>query len=308
MRLLHVGIFNHVEGQPSLRRALNSISDLYIEYNYDSHLKNINEIIMRDVARHHVDVVFMQIQRANVIKISTLIALRNKGVKVFNFTGDVRQPLEKWYIDTAPYVTTLFTNNHDVETLQRLGYNAVYFQVGYNVEYYNKFDQPQPNAPDIVFFGNNYGTLFPLSQYRQDMVAFLKNRYGNKFKVYGNGWEGAENLNANQCKEGAIYRGCKIAINLSHFDLDRYSSDRLFRILGSGAFCLSHNYKNIELEFKHKKDLCVWNNFDELAELIDYYLEHEEQRRIIALTGNKNCEQNFTWDKRMEQFKTLIEA
>ena len=306
MRLLHVGIFNHVEGQPSLRRALKQASEFYVEYNYDSHLRAINEIIMRDVVKHKIDTVFMQIQRANVIKISTLISLQNKGVKVFNFTGDVRQPIEKWYIDTAPYVTSLFTNNFDAETVQNLGYKAEYFQVGYNVEYYNKFDIAEPNAPEIVFFGNNYGTLFPLSQYRQDMVAFLKKRYGNRFKVYGNGWEGAENLNSNQVKEGAIYRGCKIAINLSHFDLDRYSSDRLFRILGSGAFCLSHNYKNIGLEFDDKKDLCVWNNFDELGDLIDYYLEHEDERRLIALSGNRKCETEFTWKKRMEQFKTLV--
>lgn len=300
-----VGIFNHVEAQQSLRDALRGISSEYSEFNFDSH-PNINEIMLSRA--DSTDVIFMQLQRAGVVKIETLRFLREKGIQMFNFTGDVRQPVPQWYLDTAPYVTTLFTNLTDAEYLRSKGFDAEYFQIGYNTEFYNTKDYVEQNAPKIVFFGNNYGKLFPLSQFRRHMVESLQARYGSDFGVYGNGWNGAENLNANQKKEGAVYRGCKIAINLSHFNLKRYSSDRMFRILGSGAFCLTHRFEQIEDEWELGKHLVAWDDVSHLFDLIDYYLLHENQteRIFIARNGNAYCEKEFTWERRMKQLQELI--
>jgi len=300
-------MYNRHEGQESMRIALEGISSYYEEYSFPERPRQAWEAFA--TAHGNFDVIFLHVQAPNVIPLATAKLLHSLGVKIYNFTGDVRQPLPKWYIDLAPYVTTLFTNMHDVNTLRSMGFDAHYFQVGYNEHYYNNDVVAAKNVASIVFMGNNYGKTFPLGDFRKDLVATLTRKYRNDFAVYGCGWGGnTQNINNNQTLEGQIYRGCKIAINLSHFNLSRYSSDRLFRILGCEAFCLSHKYLDIDMEFEDGKDLVTWSSLAELVHNIDKYLPLEEERRQIAKQGNITCTTNFTWTVRMNQLKELWEA
>lgn len=297
--LLHIGIFDSHEGQPSLRNALRGISDHYVEFNHSSYRGRVNSLLVNEYKKHPFNVVFFQIQQAGVLSVNVLKSFNRKGIKMFNFTGDVRQPIPKWYKEVAPYVTTLFSNKTDSDHFKSLGFSAEYFQVGYNIEYYNTTG-PKANGPEIVFMGNNYSGKFPLSGLRADMVSLLQERYGSRFGVFGNGWTNSRWLK--QEEEAAVYRNCKIAINLSHFDLKRYSSDRLFRILGCGAFCLSHKYQEIEAEFDEGNPLIWWRNFEDLCYLIDLYLlpENDALRLSIAHQGNQLCEASYTWKHRIE--------
>jgi hypothetical protein len=308
MKILHIGIFDTHEPQKSLRNALRGISTYYEEYNFSSHKGRLVQVIQNALMRTKFDVLFLQIQSDKVLSLSQIRTISKKGIKIFNFTGDVRQPIPRWYHELAPYVTTLFSNKTDSDLFKSLGFKSEYFQIGYNVEFYNTTG-PKIAGPEIVFMGNNYPGMFPLSGLRIEMVELLQNKYGSRFGVYGNGWKGSKWLDQNT--EAGIYRNCKIAINLSHFDLKRYSSDRLFRILGSGAFCLSHKFQEIEEEFTNDSDLVYWSNLEELTKKIDIYLSFEAQpiRQLIANNGNQLCESKYTWKYRIEtQLLPLINA
>jgi hypothetical protein len=308
MKLLLIGLFDKHEPQTSLRNALRGIANYYEEYNWPPIKARLPQLIMKAFQKTRFDVLFLQIQSDRVLSVSLIRMLSQKGVKIFNFNGDVRQPIPRWYHDLAPYVTTLFSNKTDSDLFKSLGFKSEYFQVGYNVEFYNTTGT-KIAGPEIVFMGNNYSGMFPLSGLRIEMVELLTKRYGNRFGVFGNGWKGSKWLN--QHDEAAIYRNCKIAINLSHFDLKRYSSDRLFRILGCGAFCLSHKYQEIEEEFTNDSDLVYWSTLDELTKQIDIYLSFEAQpiRQLIANNGNQLCESKYTWKHRIEsQLLPLINA
>jgi hypothetical protein len=298
MKLLHIGLFDNHEPQTSLRNALRGISDYYEEYNFPSHKGRVMEVILRAFQKTNFDVLFLQIQCDRIISVSQIRNLSLKGVKIFNFTGDVRQPIPRWYHDLAPYVTSLFSNKTDSDLFKSLGFKSEYFQIGYNVEFYNT-QGPKIAGPEIVFMGNNYPSMFPLSGFRIEMVELLQKKYASRFKVFGNGWNSKW---LTQHEEAGVYRNCKIAINLSHYDLKRYSSDRLFRILGCGAFCLSHKFQEIEEEFTNECDLVYWSNFEQLTNQIDYYLSPEasEKRQLIANNGNQLCESKYTWKHRIE--------
>jgi hypothetical protein len=298
MKILHIGLFDNHEPQTSLRNALRGISTYYEEYNFPSHKGRLAQVIQNALMRTKFDVLFLQIQSDKILSASQIRMISQKGIKIFNFTGDVRQPIPRWYHDLAPYVTTLFSNKTDSDLFKSLGFKSEYFQIGYNVEFYNTTG-PKIAGPEIVFMGNNYPGMFPLSGLRIEMVQLLQNKYGSRFGVYGNGWKGSKWLDQNT--EAGIYRNCKIAINLSHFDLKRYSSDRLFRILGSGAFCLSHKFQEIEEEFTNDSDLVYWSNLEELTKKIDIYLSFEAQpiRQLIANNGNQLCETKYTWKHRI---------
>jgi ornithine carbamoyltransferase len=65
------------------------------------------------------DVLFMQLQTPTVVDPSTLKEVRDMGVMVINWTGDVRDPIPQHYIDLAPHVDiTAFTNHPDVLTMR----------------------------------------------------------------------------------------------------------------------------------------------------------------------------------------------
>lgn len=303
-RLLHIGIFNDKEPQWSLRNALKEISSEYIEYDWQSIRHQVNQIILQH--SNSVDVIFLQLQCGGVVSPSVLEIVKKK-VKIFNFTGDVRQPLPKWYIDLAPHCTTLFTNNTDVEFLKGLGHKAVYFQIGYNSEFYTYMGDRYLDAPDIVFMGNHYPGAFPLSQFRYDMVTFLQKEYGERFRVYGKGYPGAIDLNYKQWEEANVYRSASIGINCSHFNLKQYSSDRMLRIMACGCFCLSHRFEDIEKEFSEGIHLRSWQTLEELKILIDYYLDNHNERNKIAAAGMDLVRTQYTWDYRIRnQFLQLI--
>ena len=308
MRLLHIGIFNDNEPQVSLRQALRNNSDFYEEYNH-SHFspKQLTDIMLTNVYNNNVDIIFMQIQSDGVLELQTLKQLSHIGIKIFNFSGDVRFPLPNWYLEVAPYCVTLFTNENDVETIKNAGYRAEFFQVGYNQIFYNNHSEVKKEA-DIVFFGNNYPNHFPLSHFRYEIASGLKQNFGDNFKIYGSQWDlPSRDMNFKQIEEGAIYRGAKIGINLSHFNYGRYSSDRIFRIMSCGTMCLSHRYKNIHLDFKEGEHLRTWENLDELLDLIKFYLTNDSERLAIAKKGNEYVEKYFTWEYRISnQLKQII--
>jgi hypothetical protein len=299
MNLLHIGIFNEREPQNGLRSALKRFSDIYAEHDWQLLGKRVNEYIRLQLETNLFDTVFMQIQTENIIDINLVSFFSKKGIRFYNFNGDLRRPLPMWYLGIAPYVTSLFTNTTDVDTLRRHGHNAYYMQIGYDDTIYNPFD-PSMQGGEIVFMGNNFKGHFQLSDKRKEVVTALQKRYKRRFEVYGSGWEnGGKHTNFRQNTEAAIYRASKFGININHLDAGRYTSDRMFRIMACGTMCLTWKYENIEAEFTDGVHLRTWSDIDELFALIDYYSEHENERAKIASAGCEYVLQKYNWDYRI---------
>lgn len=277
--------------------SLNTIFEVYeIDWlSYPNNWVKLNWEIRHFFDMHKPEIVFMHLQCGDVVNLDLLHYMSQSSITI-SWTGDVRHPIPEHYIATGKHINiTLFTNYNDVVDAKNQGIEADFLQVGYDD---NSFIPSNHNAydRDIVFLGSNYNNIFPLSNQRFKMVEYLRNLYGKRFEVFGSGWHGYESGSI-KCyeKECYTYQRSKIAINLSHFNYSRYSSDRMFRLMGSGAFCLSHSYPDIEQDFKIGKDLDVWHNLDDLTKKIDYYLHNDHQRIEIAKTGCEHVRNNFTW-------------
>jgi spore maturation protein CgeB len=210
-----------------------------------------------------------------------------------------------WYFDMAEYVSiTTFSNMQDVANLRAMGFKSDFLQIGIDPEVFSP-DGEKMDVPEIVFMANNYGNQFPLSRFRVQVVDFLKDNYGGRFKVFGNGWKpGEQSLNHSQYEEAKAYRGAKIAISVSHFNSDRYTSDRMFRALACGTCVLSHQYEGIEKDFSTEV-LRMFKNTNELKAQIDYLLGHPEERIRIAETGCKYAHQTFSYKNMVQHILTL---
>jgi len=156
---------------------------------------------------------------------------------------------------------------------------------------------------------NNYGSYaFPLSKERIELVEYLKHNFPTEFSLYGVGWPECDgNLNSSQYEEAEHYRGSKIAINISHFNYDRYSSDRLLRILGTGVMCLSKRFENSEMRFEDGIHLKYWDSFEQLGNLIKHYLSNEADRKLIAKWGCSLVHSRYTFENLILNIKRLYE-
>jgi glycosyltransferase involved in cell wall biosynthesis len=309
--VLHIGF-----AQPGLEKAF---QDSFAKHrfvcwtDYQKNLEVLRTKILHEFSRRPFDLVFLQIQTAGVIPAELIEKMRaiRPDCKFVNWTGDVRDPLPEWYIELGRVMDlTLFSNMTDVKKARAKGIKADYLQIGFDTQLFS----PQPPIkgrvgwPPIVFMGNNYGDMFPLSKFRQEMVKHLKTRYNNDVGIYGGNWGtlATANLMGHEKKEADCYRACKIAINLSHFDYERYSSDRIFRIMASGAFCLAKHYPGIELEFTPGMNLDTWSTISELDEKIKYYINSDEERNKIAAAGCQHVYANHTWENRVQELKDLL--
>jgi spore maturation protein CgeB len=264
--------------------------------------RNLNNRIVEDCKEFNPDLVFIQVQSPGIIYNSTLKDIRPFCGKIINFTGDVRDPLPTWYIETGKLLDlTLFVSMTDV--IKARDYiNCDWIQIGFDDTIFNKSTTPVKSA-DIVFMANNYGS-FPISKYRKDIVTILSNEFNGRFEVFGTGWGRSKNLNASLLNQAAVYRGCKIAINCSHYNHSMYSSDRILRIMGSGAFCLSHDFKDHSILYGDH--LRTFTNINDLVEKCHYYLENEEERIRIANNGYEFTHTLYTWDKFVQNLINYI--
>lgn len=222
--------------------------------------------------------------------------------KIINWTGDVRDNVPIWMKDIAPYCTTLFTNMEDINEMKEEGYDANFLQIGLDETYFNDTVKPEDGG-EIVFQGSNYEG-FELSKERIKLMKAIKEKYADRFQIYGHGWKelSVKFTNGNPDKECAIYRGSKIGINFSNFKRTRYSSDRIFRIMGSGCFCISQWYPEVEKDFPN---LITFKTVKECIRLIDFYLERDSDRKENAKLHYDLVHSRDIWRHRIKELLTL---
>tara|TARA_R110000851_G_scaffold15298_8_gene50751 strand:- start:3570 stop:4496 length:927 start_codon:yes stop_codon:yes gene_type:complete len=296
MKALYLGIMTNSTGFTSAFKA--NVSE-YEQLSSNDPDFNSKACALAD--RFKPDLIFIQIQQPNIITQKCAKFLKSTGAFVINWTGDVRHPIPKWYYEIAQHIDlTCFSNMHDVKEFRKEGYSSEFLEIGYDETIYNSEGITYPSR-EIVFMANNYGyNHFPESNYRIKMIEFLQKNYPVRFGLYGQGWSKCNgNYNSSQLEEAAMIRTSKIGINLSHFNYERYSSDRMLRIMGTGAMCLTKLYNGIELDFQAKNHLDTWETFDELKIKIDFYLSNDTERNRIAKKGKDLMLKSFT-------FKSMI--
>lgn len=307
MKLLHIGLCVS-EGENGFQKAFKDIlgKENYFELSTDEQYLNVK--ILQKYNKYKPDIVFFQIQAENIVSNQTFDYLKSNGAFVINWTGDKRNSVPQWMVDAAPFVSlTAFSNMEDVRELKKLGYDSEYLEIGYDENIYSSFGDSY-NDYEVLFMANNYGAgYFPLSEYRINLAKELSIKLQSKFGLFGNGWaKGNGNANHSQFEEAKWYRGCKIAINCSHYNVARYNSDRLLRILGSGTFCLSYKHPEMEQDYENYKQLVYFDSIEDLKNKIDYYLENEDERKQIAYNGQQLVLNRNTFKHQVENIIKLV--
>ena len=205
--------------------------------------------------------------------------------------------------NVAPYLSLCaLSNQRDVDIINAKNDDkALLVQSSCDMGYYTPSNSIFKYGTDIVFLANNYQSTsrkFPLCNFRQSLISKLYDWYPDNFKCFG---RRQKNDMVVQSGEVNIYRDAKIAISCSNFELEGYTSDRIWRAMACECFVLAKYFVGIEDMFKIGYHLDVWRTPEELKNKIDYYLDHPIERTIYAQQGNKHVRINHSLTKRVSQ-------
>jgi spore maturation protein CgeB len=90
-------------------------------------------------------------------------------------------------------------------------------------------------------------------------------------------------------------------------DVRKSMSARMYTAVGCGAFYLCLHVKGIEDVLIPGKEIITFRSEDEMMDMIRYYLENDEQRRVIAEAGRKRVMQEHTYEVRAREMIAIIE-
>lgn len=103
-----------------------------------------------------------------------------------------------------------------------------------------------------------------------------------------------------------IFNQSKINLNITSKAIRTGLPLRIFDILSCGGFVLSNYQEEIPELFVPGEDLVMYGSFEEMVYLIEYYLDHEEERMAIAKSGLERLKANYTY--RIQMQKMIIKA
>lgn len=98
----------------------------------------------------------------------------------------------------------------------------------------------------------------------------------------------------------------KINLNISLRSIHSGIPLRAIDIMGCGGFLIT-NFQSDFLEyFEPGVDFVYYESQENLEELVDYYLEHEEERKQIALNGYRKVKEYLTYEKQVGKMLDMI--
>lgn len=211
-------------------------------------------------------------------------------------------------VDTFWKTMYVFSPEGSVESnriFEEHGINQIYMPAGvFEEECYiaseNEFDH------DIVFVGGGVEYMHPEWSYRGELVTWLQKTYGDRFLKVG-GRDGSvrgEDLNH-------LYARSKIVIGdtlCKDFTDAFYYSDRVFETTGRGGFMIHPYIPGITDHFRDRTEIVLYSygNFTQLKNLIDYYLEHDEEREEIRRKGHLRTKETNTYTHRLNMMFQIL--
>jgi spore maturation protein CgeB len=170
--------------------------------------------------------------------------------------------------------------------------------------------KPQEETFDVTFIGS----LSSVHSSRVELLETLCKRF-HQLKIWAPGIEHLPStyLIRNHYVEQVwglqmyqILRCSKITLN-HHGDVAPYANNmRLYEATGVGSLLITDWKENLHEMFEVEKEVVAYRTPEECAELIQYYLEHDEERRAIARAGQERTLREHSYQQRMQELVDIV--
>ncbi len=103
-----------------------------------------------------------------------------------------------------------------------------------------------------------------------------------------------------------VFKMSKINLNITLRSIQRGIPLRAMDIMGCGGFLLTNYQEDFLSFFEPGVDYVYYEGRRDLLEKIDYYIEHEEERKEIAENGHMKVLEYHTYEKRLEEIIRMV--
>lgn len=103
-----------------------------------------------------------------------------------------------------------------------------------------------------------------------------------------------------------IFHNSKINLNITSKTIESGIPQRVFDILSCGGFCLTNYQPEMEEYFVDGEDLVMYTGMEDLTAKVNYYLEHEEERRQIAENGRRRVREEYGLEMKLKEMLELV--
>jgi len=250
----------------------------------------MSQMLLVEVDRFKPDVlfsVFFNFDRDPTFE--TMHQISKAGCKTINWfcDSDIRyETFDKPWSDHLDYCVT--TSARGLEKYKKDGITKVIKSQWAVSPKYKKLDIPCD--VNVSFIGQPHSN-------RREVIHQLSAR-GIPVQTYGSGW--SKRLTFDEMIQ--MFNRSKINLNLNNAAMGRSEQikGRNFEVPACGGFTLTGNCDNLYEYYEFGKEIAVFNTFDQMCQLIHYYLDHQEEREQIALAGYKRTMRDHTYSNRLD--------
>ena len=264
------------------------------------HERKLNRMIREQVRTKHYDVTW--IDKGVFIEAKTLrfIKRMQSNCLVVGYSPDnmaERHNQSQVFLESFPYYDYyVTTKSYTVDTLRRMGCKNILFV---NNAYEASFHHPyQLTKEERERLGGKVGFIGAWEEERCRSILYLA-EHGIPVRVWGGGkWLEYKDRYANLKIEdkglySEDYNKALSAFDISLCFLRKMNYDlqttRTMEIPACGSLLMAERTVEHERLFKDKEEAVFFSSDEELLELCQYYLTHEEERKRIAEAGRKRC-------------------
>jgi SAM-dependent methyltransferase len=279
------------------------------------------------IAATPIDVFLYTRTWGKLVTLEHLEQLRERKIPSVSYHLDLYVGLERKYLhenktleeilQNDPFWRTdyVFTPDGDPESAKVFQANGVkhYYQRAgvYEPECY-RAQRIEENHKPLIFVGGGdrpgsphiYG--HPEWNYRNELVTWLWDTYGDRFTKFGHPQQTIRNEALNQLyADTDIVIGDSVCVGFTHQD---YWSDRVYETIGRGGFLIHPFIKGLEEEFTDKEHIVFYEygNFLDLRQKIDYYLMYPAEREQIRQAGFELVKSNYTYTHRLQKMLDTV--
>jgi len=223
--------------------------------------------------------------------------------------GQIASPIpDKNYLQLYDLILTSFS--HYVNKFKSIGIKGEYLKFGFEHTIISRLSK-QANQYCAVFIGGFTN--------RHKKGTELLEHLARKVKIDFWGY-GIDNLNPNSpilknyhgeawgLEMYNILFNSEICIN-RHIDVaENYANNmRLYEATGCGTTLITDYKKNLGELFKIGQEIEAYSSKKELVEKINYYLNHNKERKKIAKAGQKRTLKEHAYRQRMKELVKILE-
>ena len=206
-------------------------------------------------------------------------------------------------VDAVVSASKKFVDEHIIGS----GFKGGHIPQYTNPERFRDANSEVDKQHDVLFVGSDH------SRKGRKSVDYALKANAN-LSVYGKFWD--ESLDRDVLKGSYIdndelykyYGNAKIVLNDHRAEMAYFGfvSNRIYDVSASGGFIFTDYVKDIEDEYGDS--IVMYKNFDEFNEKLQYYLEHDDERKALAKKAQKITLEKFTNEVAAKKFIEIFKS